>query len=120
MGPVPARRLPALAAVAAVLWLAGNVLRAAPSPSLEDVVERLDRYLAAYEPRLSAVVADEEYEQWLSGFISSGRRAMRILQSEFLFTRLHNGAPWSGFRDTVTVDCHPVRDLSSINISVPK
>ena len=35
---------------------------------------------------------------------------MRILQSEFLFTRLPNGAPWTGFRDTVTVDGHPVRD----------
>jgi len=90
--------------------MAAHVPLAAASPSLEDVVERLDRYLAAYEPRLSAVVADEEYEQWLSGFVLSGPRPMRILQSEFLFTRLPNGAPWTGFRDTVTVDGHPVRD----------
>ena len=38
------------------------------------------------------------------------QRATRVLQSEFVFTRLPDGAPWTGFRDTFLVDGRPVRD----------
>ena len=96
-------RLLAAAACAAII---------APVPAqgqtIEEVVGRLDRYLVEYEPKLSAVVAEEQYEQWVS--VPFRPDVTRSLRSEFVFTRLPGGAPWTGFRDTLVVDGRPIRE----------
>jgi len=76
--------------------------------TIDEVVERLDRYLVAYEHKLSAVVAEEQYDQWVTTPFRPD--ATRSLRSEFVFTRLPGGAPWTGFRDTFVVDGRPIRE----------
>jgi hypothetical protein len=63
---------PVLAA-AIVLGLFTSVL--AQPPTLDDVLSRLESYVAAYESRLSTVVAEERYAQTLQ--IRSGSRVER-------------------------------------------
>ena len=55
-------RLGATLAVTLALLSAAAV---AQTPRLRDVVSRLDAYLQSYEERLSNVVAEERYEQWV-------------------------------------------------------
>src|SRR5882757_1626546 len=83
---------------------------AGPSPSPEEVMNRLSAYLVAYEARLSSTVAVEHYEQQLgSGDIP--RR--RVLESDFLFMRLPGGGAWLGYRDIFRVDGRPIRSRNS-------
>ena len=66
------------------------------------VIARLDAYMAAYEPRLSELVADERMEQ-LVEVGGSGRRQRRILNSEVAFISLQNSG-WLGFRHVKSVN----------------
>src|SRR2546428_13218367 len=88
------------------------------TPTLDNVLSRMTRYAAGYETRLSRVVAEEHYEQFieiprqLSGAStevpSPDRPGMgptrRTLVSDFLMIRLPGDADWLGFRDVLTVD----------------
>ena len=80
-------------------------------------------YLQTYEQQLSAVVAEEHYEQWIdapagppASTTGIQRRAdertstQRSLVSDFLMVRWPGDAAWFGFRDVRTVDRKPVRD----------
>src|SRR5207302_1126007 len=94
------------------------------TPTLDNVLSRMTRYVADYETRLSPVVAEEHYEQYieipqqLSGssteVVPPGRPGIgptrRTLVSDFLMIRLHGDADWLGFRDVLTVDGTAVRD----------
>jgi hypothetical protein len=105
----------------AVLLLAGFVSLAPAhtqeSSDLETLLERLGRYLLAYEGDLSTVVASEHYEQREFAPIR-GRRMMsgnpteivreRRLESDVAFLRLPDRTTWFGIRDVRTVDRKPV------------
>lgn len=92
-------RILVLAAVAAVVQ----------AEDAGPIRDRLDRYLLAYEPQLSAVIADEEMtqrsreRQWVVNH--------RRIQSEVAFIALPGGAGWMGFRRVLRVNGKPVKDL---------
>lgn len=69
-------------------------------------IERLDRYLAEYEPKLSALVADEVFHQETPPLTSILVRPYlsRRLDSEVAFTRLPGETTWLGFRRVRKID----------------
>lgn len=81
--------------------------RAQEAGELDLLLDRLGRYLIAYERELTTVVADERYDQME---VLTGRRAvapvsrMRKLESEVAFLRLPDGSIWFGLRDVRKVD----------------
>ncbi len=78
---------------------------------LSDVVARLDNYLQGYEERLSNVVAEEGYSQWVDQGPSTLRsRTSRTLRSDFALALTTERNRWVGYRDTFEVDGVPVRD----------
>lgn len=83
---------------------------AAEQPSLNEVLARMGQYLVDYEARLSAVVAEEHYEQWLATPTGVRTQTARTLVSDFLFIRLPGGAEWLGLRDVLLVDGKPLRE----------
>jgi len=78
---------------------------------LRDVVARLDAYLRDYEERLSSVVAEEDYRQWVEQGPKENRSTTsRILRSDFALTLTPERDRWVGYRDTFAVDGVAVRD----------
>lgn len=88
-------------------------------PSVSDAVEKLDTYLSAYEPKLSALIADEVMEQEVqfggdsrrrdADGMPRARRQRRRLRSEVAFIALPDQAGWLGFRHVKQVDNRPAR-----------
>jgi hypothetical protein len=94
--------------VAAALASSPAAREGGEAPSLKTVVERIGRYVDAYEPDLSTLVARERYTQTVRGFRQDPPRD-RTLISDFLFLRLPGrDGPWLGFRDVIEVDGKPV------------
>lgn len=85
--------------------------QAAPNPALADVLQRAGQYIAEYEHAMTAVVAQEDYQQTLllpAAALLNGP-ASRSLRSDLLV--LDAGARgWVSFRDVYEVDGRPVRD----------
>lgn len=93
---------------------------------LDEVLSRIGQYLVDYEKRLSAVVAEERYEQWVEAggrptATGTGRArdvtrggtqapTRRTLVSDFLMIHWPGESAWFGFRDVAVVDGQPVRD----------
>jgi hypothetical protein len=77
------------------------------------LVDRLGKYLLAYESQLSTLVADELYDQEEvetgTGRASVDLMRRRRLQSDVAFLRLPGGSVWFGVRDVRTVDGKAVR-----------
>lgn len=105
--------------VVALAALALAVL--APAPTAQDVRNRLNTYLADYEPKLSELIADEFMEQ---GNVRGDRPAgggigppeFRTLKSEVAFIALPGDAGWMGFRRVLRVGSSAVDDtLGSLN-----
>jgi hypothetical protein len=108
------------------LALCASILpAAAQSSDLDRVLELAGRYLLDYERQLTAVVAEEQYDQWVeagrtASTTSTGRMresassvvgpSKRTLVSDFLMIRWPGDAAWFGFRDVLSVDGRPVRD----------
>lgn len=93
---------------------------AAQTPSLKDVLARLDRYLLQYEQALTAVVAEERYAQVMSDAVQSGSPRVvqrRVLLSDYALARSPGGHTWTGFRDTFEVDGAPVRNREAPRIA---
>ncbi len=67
-----------------------------------DVIERMHAYLDAYEPLLSALVADEVFDQRHQ--FRPGFAKLRRLESEIGFLRLPGGGPWLAQRSVQTID----------------
>lgn len=94
---------------AAVALLLGS-LAAFQTPSADDIRDRLDAYLLAYEPKLSELVAEERLSQRDGPsrnnirVIGNGRIQNRALVSEVAFIGLPGNAGWLGFRRTTTVN----------------
>lgn len=118
-------------------WLSAGVFAAAlplvtaaadDRPTLEQVLERVARYVAEYQRRLGVVIAEEQYTQKAETprrrgpdtFGIGGEqvpsaydvdRASRRLVSEFLMLRLAGDRElWTGVRDVVEVDGKPIPD----------
>jgi hypothetical protein len=79
-------------------------------PRLKDVLSRLDTYLDAYEPELTALIAEERYEQWIEPGKDAAATSRRTLTSDFGFLRLPGRPEWLGLRDTFAVDGEPIPD----------
>jgi hypothetical protein len=93
---------------ASILMLAIlSVSVSAQTPKLDDVVDRIARYVAGYGERLSNVVAEEAYRQYIPVGVFPPNNERR-LRSDYVLTRASGS--WVGYRDTFEVDGHPVRD----------
>lgn len=88
-----------IAGVAALLAVSA---RAQPATDVPAVVSRLHAYLDAYEPLLSALVADEVFEQRHQFRPKFAR--LRRLESEMGFLRLPGGGPWLAQRSVRAID----------------
>lgn len=97
-----------VAAIAtAIVWLT-------QAADVDTLLARLDVYLAAYEPKLSELVADESMRQEVRG----GRGLLqRTVDSEVAFIALPQNVGWLGFRHVKTVDNRPV-DLADASLTV--
>jgi len=102
----------------AILIAALSFLQA-PAPTIDPVLARMDAYLAAYEPKLSELIADETMTQQMSAAalslfrkhrpdIPNERR--RELVSEVAFIALPENAGWLGFRHVKSVNRKPIAD----------
>lgn len=98
---------------------AGGAPRAAQDDSPQAVRRRLHAYLDGYEHELSALVADERFDQWpLDGAIPFNGQPrgtyfrdtfrLRTLESTVAFVSLPANAGWLGFRDVLRVKGKPV------------
>lgn len=89
----------------AVLLLGAVTIGQAPEAGV--LRDRLDAYLLAYEPKLSAMVADEEMTQRtsLQRWVTNRR-----IHSEVAFVSLPGGAGWLGFRRVMKVNGKAVKD----------
>lgn len=104
-------------ATAAALILLSVV---APEPTAQDVRARLNAYLTEYEPKLSELIADEQFLQHdvprREGRPGSEEFFKRTLKSEVAFIALPGDAGWLGFRRVLSADAQPVDDtLGALN-----
>jgi hypothetical protein len=92
----------------------------AQEPTIDEVIDRLGRYISDYETKIVELAAEEEYEQWIKRRSGYGGEvvARRKLTSTFLFVRLQTGQAWFGQRDVTRVDGKAVsgRDRSLENL----
>lgn len=81
------------------------------------VAARLRAYLSLYEAQLSALLADEHFEQWPLDNIRTGLTPgtykrdtflLRSLDSEVAFVSLPGNIGWLGYRDTLRLNNKPV------------
>lgn len=87
-----------------MLWAALVTWQPHDADTLRD---RLDAYLIAYEPQLSALVADEEMTQRMQ---QNRWVTHRRIHSEVAFVALPANAGWLGLRRVVKVNAKPVKD----------
>ena len=76
---------------------------------LEAALDRLSAYLVAYEPALSALVAEESFVQETIGRMRTTPAERRVLVSDVAFMRLPGEGPWLGYRDVRRVNAAWVR-----------
>lgn len=89
--------------IAVCAFAASMPVRAQEAPA---ILEQLRAQLEIYETQLSAVVADEVFEQVRLG--ASREIERRRLTSDFGFVRLPGGEAWLGQRSVRAIDGHPV------------
>jgi hypothetical protein len=89
---------PAAASPAAALDLA-----------LDDVLQRIGRYVGNYGEQASLIVAVERYEQQYQN-APPGERPVRKLVAEFALFKTADATGWLGFRDVIAVDGKPIPD----------
>lgn len=82
--------------------------RAQPEPGVAMIVARLHAYVDAYEPKLSALVADEVFEQRHQFRPKFAK--LRRLESDIGFLRLPGGGPWLAQRSVKAIDRVAVPD----------
>jgi hypothetical protein len=99
---------------AAIVAVTGIVLGSFQAPDAGQVRDSLDAYLRAYEPQLSALVAEEHMQQR----VGPSRQALnvvpkienRALVAEVAFVNLPGEAGWLGFRRVTNINGRPVKD----------
>jgi hypothetical protein len=101
---MPGARSGLLVATACAVCVAMSQPRAAAQePALADVLRNAAHYVDEFEQRLTAVVAEETYEQRTNG-------VRRTLKSDLLLIPVSGEARFLGFRDVYEVDGSAVRD----------
>jgi len=80
------------------------------TPDASTARDRLDAYLLAYEPQLSALVAAEEMTQRMEQGFGGWRVTSRRIHSEVAFVALPGNAGWLGFRRVIKVNGKDVKD----------
>jgi len=75
---------------------------------VEQVVQKMAGYVAAYGPQTSVIVGVEKYTQRVT--IEERNVRPRMLVAEFAIVKAGGRVGWSGFRDIVEVDGKPVTD----------
>lgn len=96
-----------LALAVVTLSVASGQASGPQPPTLNDLIDRLGKYLDDYVQNLSLLVAEERYEQQI--VIRGRAESKRVLTSDYGMLRLPAVPVWSGFRDTFLVDGQPVR-----------
>jgi len=92
---------------------AQNRMRGVADPEVRVVLASAAEYLAAYERDVTAVVAEEHYQQVASYRRSAtavGREVRVDLRSDFLMVQPPGGGYWIPFRDVFAVNGVEVRD----------
>ena len=79
----------------------------ARDPALEDVLQRVGRYVANYGEQASLIIAVEHYEQKYQD-APAGERSHRKLVAEFALFKTTDATGWVGFRDVFSVDGKPL------------
>ena len=77
--------------------------------ALEDVLQRVGRYVANYGEQASLLVGVERYEQRYQN-APAGERADRKMLAEFALFKTNDTTGWVGFRDVIEVDGKPIPD----------
>lgn len=93
------------AAVAIGAFVVASASLASQQITSQVLTERAAAYMAEQFPRLSNVVAEEQYLQQTT---SPNRK--RTLRSDYLIVRLQDSGDFASFRDVFEVDARPVRD----------
>lgn len=101
----------ASAAICSFLFAITLSAQTPSEPSVDQVLDRMTAYFEAYEAQLTAITADERFEQserrvglLLRLERRSPRPLVRKLDSEVAFVRLPGSGEWTGFRDVRRVD----------------
>lgn len=93
---------PALLGAAVLLGLITVGLAEAPRAAQDiEVAARLRAYVAAYEAEIGAIIAEEEFVQFIRGATGARRRRM---VSDVAFLRLPGDLDWIGHRSVRVVD----------------
>jgi len=101
--------------IALTVVLAGS-LSPAQEPTLEQVMERVGRYVASYGEKAAVVVASEKYSQSvLIDGADMGRP--RELKAEFAIVRVAGGGG-TGYRDVIEFEGKPVQDRKDRLVSL--
>ena len=101
--------------IALTVVLAGS-LSSAQEPTLEQVMERVGKYVASYGEKAAVVVASEKYSQTvLVDGADMGRP--RELKAEFAIVGVAGGA-WTGYRDVIESEGKPVQDRKDRLVSL--
>jgi hypothetical protein len=74
---------------------------------VNDVLQRVGRYVAEYGEQASALIGVEHYEQRLLTTMG-GQPSVRKLVADLLLVKTSDVLGWSGFRDIIEVDGKPV------------
>jgi len=103
-----------LAALMFAALTAGLPVRAR-APSLDDIVGRVATYAMGYGSQLGAVVAEEQYTQWIervpgTATVPALGATRRVIRSDFVLIASGEGDTWVGLRDAFEVDGVPQRD----------
>ena len=96
------------AAITAVV-LATAPLGGSGDPTLEQVLERMGRYVATYGEKASLFVAVEKYSQSIT-YEGQNQLPPRRLVAEFAIVKAPGDNGWLGYRDVVEVDGRAVSD----------
>ena len=104
-------------AIALTVVLAWSALSAQKSePTLDEVMERVGKYVASYGEKAAVVVASERYSQSiLVDGADMGRP--REFKAEFAIVRVAGGA-WTGYRDVIEFQGQPVQDRKDRLVSL--
>lgn len=77
--------------------------------SLDDVLQRVGRYVANYGEQAALIIAVEHYRQRYTN-APLGEPARRDLVAELALVKTSDAIGWVGFRDVVAVDGKPIQD----------
>jgi hypothetical protein len=101
------RRSAGAALVVATLTL--PVRATLQDPTLDEVLDRMGRYVAAYGEKASLIVAVEKYTQTVTSEEGQSYRP-RTLVAEFAVVKTNRGTGWTGYRDVVEVNGEKIGD----------